>query len=203
MLPVNRGSAGSDTEDMPIGHLCRACGAALPPDLGWCAACYAPVRLYSPREPVREPGGYAGRPMPALRTSRWRQGPTSFGPLGRILSTAAVVALFPWWGLGGNPFFLWSLMGWLGMAGIVLRSIWKRERIVDPSPTRVEKLRARHPFLAQEIRLSGNARTLALVVVAGGAAAAWLSFDTGARFLLAVVVLVAGVGIFLSSRHDL
>jgi hypothetical protein len=89
------------------------------------------------------------------------------------------------------------------MAGIVLRSVWKRERIVDPSPTRVERLRASHPFLAQEIRLSGTTRTVMLVLAVGGAAAAWLSFDTGGRFLLTVVVLVAGVGIFLSSRYDL
>lgn len=188
---------------MPIGHLCRACGAALPADLRWCTTCYAPVTLYSRREPVHGPEGYAGQPRPTLRTSRWRAGPTSFGPLGRILSTAALAALFPWWGLGGNPFFLWSLMGWLGMAGIVLRSVWKRERVVDPSPTRVEILRARHPLLAMEIRLSGIARTLVLVVAVGAAAVAWMSFDTGARFLSVVVVLVGGVGIFLARSSDL
>jgi hypothetical protein len=203
MLPVNRRSAGSDTLVMPIGHLCSACGAPLRPDLRWCATCYAPVRPYSPREPVHEPGGYAGRPMPTLRTSRWRAGPTSFGPLGRILSTVASAALFPWWGLGGDPFFLWSLMGWLAMAGIVLRSVWKRERIVDPAPTRLEKLRERHPFLAQEIRLGGTPRTVVLVLVVGGAAAAWLSFDTGFRFLAAVTVVAAGVGVFLASSNDL
>lgn len=188
---------------MPIGHLCRTCGAALPSDLGWCATCYAPVTLYSPREPVHEPGGYAGPPMHTLRTSRWRAGPTSFGPVGRILCTAALAALFPWWGLGGNPFFLWSLMGWLGMAGIVLRSVWKRERIVDPTPTRLERLRARHPFLTQEIRLRGNARTVVLVLAVGGAAAAWFSFDTGLRFLAAVVVIVGGVGVVLARSNDL
>lgn len=94
-------------------------------------------------------------------------------------------------------------MGWLGMAGIVLRSVWKRERVVDPSPTRVEILRARHPLLAMEIRLSGIARTLVLVVAVGGAAVAWMSFDTGARFLSVVVVLVGGVGIFLARSSDL
>jgi hypothetical protein len=188
---------------MPIGHLCRACGAALPADLRWCATCYAPVTLYSPREPVHGPGGYAGQPEPTLRTSRWRSGPTTFGPLGRILSTAALAALFPWWGLGGNPFFLWSLMGWLGMAGIVLRSVWKRERIVDPSPTRVEVLRTRHPLLAKEIRLNGAALMVLLVVAAIGGVAAWSSFDTGARFLSVVVVLVGGVGIFLARSSDL
>ena len=72
-------------------------------------------------------------------------------------------------------------MGWLGMAGIVIRSVWKRERIVDPSPTRVEILRARHPLLAKEIRLSGAA-LLALFVVVG---------------------LVGGVGIFLARSSDL
>jgi len=203
MLPVNRGSAGSDTSHMPTGHLCRACGATLPPDLGWCATCFAPVTLYSPREPVHEPGSYAGQPMHTLRTSRWRAGPTSFGPVGRILCTAALAALFPWWGLGGNPFFLWSLMGWLGMAGIVLRSVWKRERIVDPTPTRLERLRARHPFLAQQIRLRGTPLITALVLSVGGIAAAWLSFDTGARFYLAMVVIVAGVGILLARSNDL
>jgi heme exporter protein D len=141
--------------------------------------------------------------MPTVRTSRWRAGPTSFGPLGRMLSTAGVVALFPWWGLGGNPFFLWSLMGWLGMAGIVLRSVWKRERIVDPVPTRIERLRARHPFLAREIRLTGTALTVVLVLAVGGAAAAWLSFDTGFRFLAVVIVMCAGLGVFLAISNDL
>ena len=188
---------------MPIGHLCRSCGAALPSDLGWCTSCYAPVTLYSARAPVHGTGGYVGSPMPTPRTSRWRSGPTSFGPLGRILSTAALAALFPWWGLGGNPFFLWSLMGWLAMAGIVLRSVWKRERIIDPSPTRLEELRARHPFLAQEIRLSGTARTVLLVLGVGVTAAAWFGADTGARFYLVVVVIVAGVAIFWARSNDL
>ena len=188
---------------MPIGHLCRACGGALPPDLRWCATCYAPVALYSPREPVHEPGGYVGQPRHTPRTSRWRAGPTSFGPVGRILSTVALAALFPWWGLGGNPFFLWSMMGWLGMAGIFLRSVWKRERVLDATPTRLEGLRARHPFLAQEIRLRGTARTVVLVLALGGTAAAWFSLDTGARFYLAVIVIAGGVGIFLARSNDL
>ena len=188
---------------MPIGHLCRSCGAALPSDLRWCATCYAPVTLYSTRPPVHEPGGYVGRPMPTPRTSRWRSGPTTFGPVGRILSTVALVAVFPWWGLGGNPFFLWSLMGWLGMAGIVLRSVWKRERIVDPTPTRLERWQGRHPFLAREIRVRGTAQTVVLVLIVGGAAAAWFASGTGARFYLAVVVIVAGVGIFLARSNDL
>jgi hypothetical protein len=94
-------------------------------------------------------------------------------------------------------------MGWLGMAGIVLRSVWKRERDVDPSPTRVEILRARHPLLAKEIRLNGVAFMVLLVVAIAGGVAMWLSFDTGARFLSVVVVLVGGVGIVLARSSDL
>jgi hypothetical protein len=89
------------------------------------------------------------------------------------------------------------------MAGIVLRSVWKRERIVDPSPTHVEILRARHPLLAKEIRMNGTALMVLLVVTVAGGVAAWFSFDTGARFLSVVVVLVGGVGIFLARSSDL
>ena len=188
---------------MPIGHLCRSCGAALPSDLRWCTSCYAPVALYSERAPVHEPGGYVGQPVPTPRTSRWRSGPTSFGPVGRLLSTAALAAMFPWWGLGGNPFFLWSLLGWLAMAGVVLRSVWKRERILDPTPTRLEELRAQHPFLAQEIRLRGPGRTVVLVLGVAGTAAAWFVADTGARFYLVAVVIVAGAAVLWARSNDL
>ena len=72
-----------------------------------------------------------------MRTSRWRAGPTSFGPVGRIVSTLVLAALFPWWGIAGlNPLALWAMMGWLIAAAIVLRSIWKPERIVDDGPSR-------------------------------------------------------------------
>ena len=189
---------------MPIGRTCRSCGAALPPDIRWCTTCLEPVALFSRREPLHEAGGYVGAPIPTPRTSRWRGGPTSFGPLGRILCTLALAAFFPWWGLGGfNPLFLWALMGWLLTAGLVLRSTWKRERIVDAQPTPAERLRARHPVLGMELRLPAGMRRLVLVAAVTGAAAAWLSFDDGARYLWAVVAIVAGVGIFLASWNDL
>jgi hypothetical protein len=142
--------------------------------------------------------------MPTPRTSRWRGGATSFGPAGRILSTLALAAFFPWWGLGGfNPFFLWSLMGWVLAAGLALRSVWKRERIVDPAPTRIERLRARHPVLGRELRFSGGGRVVVLALAVGGVAAAWFSLDDTARYLWGAVAIVAGVGIFLASWNDL
>jgi hypothetical protein len=175
----------------------------LPPNIGWCTTCYEPVTLYAPREPLHGPDGFVGAPIPTPRTSRWRSGPTSFGPVGRILCTLALAALFPWWGLAGfNPFFLWALMGWLLMAGLVLRSTWKRERIVDPTPTRGERLRARHPVLGMEVRLGGRMRGLVLVIALVGAVAAWLTFDDAGRYIGTVVSIVGGVGIFLASWND-
>jgi hypothetical protein len=189
---------------MPIGRLCRACGAKLSGDVGWCSRCLAPVTLYSPRAPLHEPGGYVGAPMNAPRTSRWRGGATSFGPAGRILCTLGLAALFPWWGLGGfDPFFLWALMGWLLAAGLVLRSVWKQERIVDPAPTRLEGSRTRHPVLGRELRFGRGARSVVLLIAAGGAVAAWLSLDDAARYVWTVVAIVSGLGIFLSIWNDL
>ena len=120
---------------MPVGPLCRSCGASLPPDIRWCTTCYTPVALYTPRDPLHEPGVFVGIPTHTPRTSRWRSGPTSFGPVGRIVCTLAVAALFPWWGLGGfNPFFLWALVGWVlaavfgGSGAVCLVSSWLATR---------------------------------------------------------------------------
>jgi len=182
--PVNQGGPTPDTSSMPVGPLCRSCGAALPPDIRWCATCYAPVTLYSRRERLHPEGGFVGVPAHTPRTSRWRAGPTSFGPLGRIVCTLALAALFPWWGLGGfNPLFLWALMGWVLAAVVVLRSTWKPERITDPTPTTIERFRARHPVLGRELRLSAGMGGVVLVVAVGGAAIAWLSLDDASRYV--------------------
>jgi hypothetical protein len=166
------------------------------------------VTLYSRRERLHEPGGFVGVPTQTPRTSRWRSGSTSFGPVGRIVCTLALAAIFPWWGLGRfDPFFLWALMGWVLAAAFVLRSIWKPERIVDGTPSWIERLRARQsglgPILGRELRLTGGMRGVVLVVAVGGAVTAWLSLDDTARYLWAVVAILAGVGIFLASWNDL
>ena len=122
---------------MPIGSTCRACGATLPPDLGWCSRCLAPVTGFASRPPLHEPGGFVGTPIETPRVSRWRSASTSFGPVGRIVWTLVVGLFFPWWGLGqwGTPIgalFLWALMGWLIAAGLILRSIWKPVPVTGP-----------------------------------------------------------------------
>lgn len=189
---------------MPVGPLCRSCGAPLPPDIRWCTTCYTPVTQYTPRDPLHEPGGFVGVPTHTPRTSRWRSGPTSFGSVGRILCTLALAALFPWWGIGGfNPFFLWALMGWVLAAMFVLRNTWKPERILDPTPTRIERFRVRNPVLGGELRLSRGGRPCRADLLRGCGSSAWLSLDDVSRYAWAVVAIVAGVGFFLASWNDL
>jgi hypothetical protein len=188
---------------MPIGPNCRSCGAPLPPDLGWCARCLAPVTPHAVRPPIHDPGTYVGAPAATPRMSRWRAGPTTFGPAGRIVCTLTVVALFRWWGLGGfNPLFLWALMGWLIFASMFLRSIWQPTRIVDEQPTTGERFRDRHPVLGLELRLSRRSRLIVVAAIAVAAIAAWLGMETGARYLSATVAIVSGVGFLLASAND-
>jgi hypothetical protein len=163
------------------------------------------VRTFAVREPLHEAGSYVAHPIETPRTSRWRAGPTTFGPAGRILSTLVLILFFPWWGVASvaNPFFLWSLMGWLIAAAFVLRSVWKRERIAEGPPSRFERFRERHPLLGRTIRLEPGARYAVLLVAAGAALIAWLALDDVARYVWAVVAIVSGLGILLSSWADL
>lgn len=103
----------------------------------------------------------------------------------------------------GNPFFFWALMGWVLAAVFMLRSIWKPERIVDPTPTRIERIRARHPVLGMELRLSGGEGLVVLILSVGVAVTAWLSLDDVSRYVWAIAAIVAGVGVFLASWNDL
>ncbi len=116
---------------------CRACGWPLSADLEWCPRCYARVE----REPVRR-APKAETPVVAVY-SRWRSGPTSFGPAGRITLTALLLlglvagypmsrgAMFGWIGVDipGTPFLIaYGVVA--GAAGIyALSRIWKRARI--------------------------------------------------------------------------
>jgi hypothetical protein len=163
------------------------------------------VRTFAARDPLHEPGTFVAQPIETPRTSRWRAGPTTFGPAGRILSTIVLVLFFPWWGLASaaNPFFLWSLMGWLITAAFVLRSVWKRERIVDGPQSRIDRFRERHPLLGRRVRLEGRALLGVLPVGAGTAVVAWLALDDVARYVWAVVAIVSGLGTLLASWNDL
>jgi hypothetical protein len=192
---------------MPIGSLCRACGAKLAGDVGWCTTCFEPITPYARRERLHGPGAFVGSQSPTPRTSRWRAGPTTFGPVGRILITIGVLAPLPWGGMGGlsttSVLQMWFLMGWVGFATLVLRHVWKRERVADDTPpSAIERFRAHHPVLGRPIHLGAGGRIAVAAVCAGIALAAWFGLNEFDRYVWTVLVLVVGLGIFLATWNE-
>lgn len=172
---------------MPIGHLCRACGAALPADLRWCTACYAPTTAFAARPRLHEPGTFVGPPMRDHKTSRWRAGPTTMGPLGRIGWTVGLLLLFPWWA-----------------PAVPMMSIWRRVRVADDAPpTLTERFRARHLVLAHGIRLSPTARLAILALAAVALVVVFLTKDDVDRYFFAAPILVVGPMAALARWNDL
>ena len=116
----------------------------MPPDLAWCGQCHAPRT--APVESAPRPVVTAAGPPPQtlarpwirpevpdpLPSSRWKAGPTTFGPAGRMVGTAVVV---------GGFVAMVGLYGWtgpiaplfVGAAALactpVLRSLWRKGRI--------------------------------------------------------------------------
>jgi hypothetical protein len=127
---------------------CPTCGAHVVDDLEWCNQCYSALRAdptpvaTAEVESVRSNIG-----LPDVKIepefSRWRGGPTSFGPLGRILLTLGVLVML----IVGYPLLrglIYSIIGLdipgvglvvlyacaaLPAGGYMLNRVWKRERI--------------------------------------------------------------------------
>lgn len=124
--------------------------------------------------------------MPDVKTSRWRAGPTTMGPLGRVGWTVGLLLFFPWWAVV-----------------VPLVSIWRRERVApDAEPTLVERFRARHPALGTEIRVGAAAR-LAIVALAAVSVVAIVLTKHGVdRYLFGAPILAAGMIIALARWSD-
>jgi hypothetical protein len=136
---------------------------------------------------MHEPGTFAGTPRPDIETSRWRAGPTTMGPLGRIGWTVGLLLIFPWWAIV-----------------IPLASIWRRERVAHDAPaTLIERFRERHPALGREIRVGHTARLAILILAAAAVIAIFLTKEGVDRYLFAAPVLVVGLTIALASWNDL
>lgn len=210
---------------MTAPRVCRRCGAALSPNIMWCTLCYEPVRQLTPRDrqlpplaAVEEPpegvrrSPLRGAPEPRVY-SRWKAGPTTFGPVGRILITLLVAAFFPWGSFVGfgsalGPLLLWYLMGYTFLATFVLRHVWRKGRVEDPGSGAYEGLRSRvarrAPRLARPIRL--DARVIlpilaitAVVVIGLG----WARSDTAGRYYMVAIGGVIGGGAFLAWWNEL
>ena len=121
---------------------CPSCAATIADGATWCPQCYArfepePTEQEQPEiEPVGEPPLFAHpetyRAPPSYGWSRWKGGETTFGPVGRVIASLALLI----------PLYLFFHSGVLGFVGIAmwlfivmpmaLRSIWKRTRIIPP-----------------------------------------------------------------------
>jgi hypothetical protein len=172
---------------MTAPRVCRDCGAPLSPDVRWCTWCFAPITEFAAR-PVT-PVAFAEMPHHRLRTSRWRGGEMTFGPVGRIVATIVVLLMGPWTNV--SFFTLLYAPIWLGIAVICLRHIWQRRTLeVGSPPTAGERFRERHPTLGARIETRGLALILGAVF-----ACAWvfgmIRSDTTGRFVL---IVVAGAG---------
>lgn len=110
---------------------CSSCGAAARPDAPWCGQCHQP--LGAPAAAPEVPS-VPGRPVPAAAPvravptySRWRKTDTSFGPVGRVAWTVAMLVMAGLAVFSGNPFAIGPVC--LVAVPLVLRSVWASSRV--------------------------------------------------------------------------
>jgi hypothetical protein len=121
------------------------CGAALPEGALACGLCHRPARVAEPGAPdvagdgQPSPNGFLPAPPRAPRAdpragySRTAKGVTSYGPLGRAVATALVLLPPTFFWLVGGAALLVPIVMWLVIAvPLVLRDVWKRERVAAP-----------------------------------------------------------------------
>jgi hypothetical protein len=116
---------------------CPNCAASIADGATWCPQCFERFEQEPPRvETTAEPPAFVHpetyRAPPSAGWSRWKAGETTFGPLGRIVASLALLI----------PFYFFFNAGILGIVGVAmwlfivmpmaLRSIWKRTRIIPP-----------------------------------------------------------------------
>jgi hypothetical protein len=109
------------------------------------------------------------------------------GPVGRIVTTAVLFLLLPWWALA-----------------LPLRSVWRRTRVHPGAPpTALDRLAERHPLLGRRLALPPWAKLAVVALGVAGAVAIWLSMDRVDRIVwVGMIVLVVGA-LVLASEHDL
>ena len=107
---------------------CERCGALSRAGAEWCGQCLHP---FDSPATFEAPAIHRHLPVTTLPKpvtySRWRKGPNSFGPVGRVSWTVGVLAVAglcvfsqDWFAIGG-----WCLIG----APLVLRSVWTKARV--------------------------------------------------------------------------
>jgi hypothetical protein len=105
---------------------CGSCGAAMRPDASYCGQCYGTLPASGAvttvgRAPVQQP-------LPTQPTyTRWRKTTTSFGPVGRLLWTFAMLLVVAVSVFSQNPFAIGPLC--FILVPLVLRSVWAKSRL--------------------------------------------------------------------------
>jgi hypothetical protein len=119
-----------------------------------------------------------------------------------------LLALFPWGGVGGlsaaSALHLYFLLGWVFLATLVLRHVWRRERVPDDAPPSwVERFGIRHPILGSRVKVGGGGLVLVTVTAVSVAVIAWVNLDDVDRYVWASLAIVTGVAAFLAVRNEL
>ena len=104
---------------------CDLCGASLWPGAEWCGQCHQSVgrvpKLVHSRPQVRD----ETKVVPVY--SRWRKGPNTFGPVGRVSWTVGLLVLDALSVFSGDPIAMGGCI--LIATPLVARSVWARGRI--------------------------------------------------------------------------
>ena len=136
-----------------------------------------------------------------VRYSRWRAGPLTFGPSGRLAITVVVVLVGAGSLVGGfNPAMLWFLSGYVVAATLILKQTWTKVRIPEnevEAPPPPPGSRARHGVLLRPIhpRILFGAITL---ITVGAVFAVTRSMGASDLFLPIAALVTVGVGLFLA-----
>jgi hypothetical protein len=123
---------------------CHSCGAGLGPGQTWCGQCYAPRGRAASSSAMPISGGSPAlmtRPVPAtavlpatVRRSRWRKTQTTFGPVGRVLWTFALVVPVPLFLVAGviGDLFAFGVAGiWaFAIMPMGLRAVWRAGQVL-------------------------------------------------------------------------
>jgi hypothetical protein len=187
---------------MPTPRNCRHCGAVLSADVRWCGQCSERVTEFAARPSTNE--GFVGVPSHRVRTSRWRASATTFGPTGRLTVTALMLVMLAT-GLSAtgviSPFGLWFFMGWMILAGFVLRQTWAPVKVDGPETGFRARVARRFPRAGARIDPRA-ALIVATVPLFGAMAYVWIEGDTLARFGLILVIAMIGLVALLISLTD-
>jgi hypothetical protein len=112
---------------------CYACGASMSADTEWCGQCYAPsARASTAPSSIMAPTRHVSAPpalQPLVVRTRWRKTKTTFGPVGRVIGTFALVIPFVFFVVagiltGGLTIFGAGIWGFIIMPW-GLRDVWK------------------------------------------------------------------------------